>query len=214
MQDLSLYYGLAIQRHPDSVEDMRKEIWATYYHKISTDEKPQHHLCPIGKDSWCKWHQHEAKGTVYSHPPALDEETQQILKQIYEDLSENDLLERCLGSNTQNNNESFNSCVWRLVPKHIFCGKKILEIATQTAACIFNEGHRPILKILETMGCSLGPESLRFVEECDNARVRRADQRSSDASKQARIARKEARAVEDELYDAEEGLMYGPGIAD
>jgi len=26
MQDLFLYYGLAIQRHPDSVENMRKEI--------------------------------------------------------------------------------------------------------------------------------------------------------------------------------------------
>jgi len=64
------------------------------------------------------------------------------------------------------------------------------------------------------MGCFLGSESLRFVEECDNARVRRANQCSSDASKQARIARKEARAVEDELYDVEEGLMYGPGIAD
>ncbi|EFN76330.1 hypothetical protein EAI_16762, partial [Harpegnathos saltator] len=37
MQDLSLYYGLAIHRHPDSVEDMCNEIWATYYHKISTD---------------------------------------------------------------------------------------------------------------------------------------------------------------------------------
>jgi len=69
-------------------------------------------------------------------------------------------------------------------------------------------------KIFEAMGCFLGPESLRFVEECDNARIRRADHRSSDASKQARIARKEARAVEDEMYDAEEGLMYGPGIAD
>jgi len=64
------------------------------------------------------------------------------------------------------------------------------------------------------MGCFLGPESLHFVEECDNARVRRTDQRSSDASKETRITRKEARAVEDEMYDAEEGLMYGPGIAD
>jgi len=124
------------------------------------------------------------------------------LKPIYEDLSKNNLFERCLDSNTQNNNESFNSCVWRLVPKHIFCGKKILEIATQIAACIFNEGHRPILKIFETMGCFLGPESLRSVEEYDNARVRRVDQRSSDASKQVRITRKEARAVEDEMYDA------------
>lgn len=96
MQDLSLYYGLAIRRHPDSVEKMRSEIWATYYHKISTDEKPQHHFCPEGVESWCKWRQHEAAGTLasFSHPPALDEDTQQVLKPIYEELTQDDLLER------------------------------------------------------------------------------------------------------------------------
>lgn len=214
MQDLSLYYGLAIQRHPDSVKDMRREIWATYYHKISTDEKPQHDFCPVGENSWCKWQQHKVAKTPFSHPPALDKETQDILKRIYEKLSQNELLERCLGSNTQNDNESFNACVWRLAPKHVFCGKKILEIATYTAACIFNEGQKPILKILEVMGCSLGPGSLSFAEDCDNARVQRADQRSSFASKAARIARREARAAEEEVYDEEEGTMYGPGIAD
>ena len=98
--------------------------------------------------------------------------------------------------------------------KHLFSGKKILEIATHTAACIFNEGQKPILKILETMGCVLGPGSVRFAEDCDTLRVRQADRRSSDASKHARIARKEARAIENEMYDEEEGTMYGAGIAD
>ena len=139
----------------------------------------------------------------------LIQKTQDILKPIYEEL-----LERCLGSNTQNDNESFNACVWRLAPKHVFCGKKILEIATYTAACIFNEGQKPILKILEVMGCSLGPGSLSFAENCDNARVQRVDPRSSFASKNARIARREARAAEDKVYDEEGGTMYGPGIGD
>lgn len=35
MKDLSLYYGLAIRRVPDSVEEM-KEALAGFYHKIST----------------------------------------------------------------------------------------------------------------------------------------------------------------------------------
>ncbi|EFN81035.1 hypothetical protein EAI_05560, partial [Harpegnathos saltator] len=29
----------------------KKTIWATFYHKISTDENPQHNYCPIGADS-------------------------------------------------------------------------------------------------------------------------------------------------------------------
>ncbi|CAB0042858.1 unnamed protein product [Trichogramma brassicae] len=32
------------------------------------------------------------------------------------------LLQRCLGGHTQNNNESFNHCVWMMAPKHIFSG--------------------------------------------------------------------------------------------
>lgn len=48
--ELTTYYGLAIRRHPDSIEEMKKAIWATYYHKSSTDNKP-HQNCPSGVES-------------------------------------------------------------------------------------------------------------------------------------------------------------------
>lgn len=70
MQDLSLYYGLAIRRHTDSIENMKTEIWATFFHKISTDEGPQHSYCPAGANSWCKWRQHEAAGTLHNFKSA------------------------------------------------------------------------------------------------------------------------------------------------
>ena len=34
------HYGLAMLRHQDSVEEMYKEIWSTYFHMGSTDNKP------------------------------------------------------------------------------------------------------------------------------------------------------------------------------
>lgn len=55
IDELTIYYGLAIRRHCNSIEDMKKAILATLYHKISTNEKPQHHLCPEGPRSWCAW---------------------------------------------------------------------------------------------------------------------------------------------------------------
>ena len=121
---------------------MKKEIWAGFYHKISTDKKPQHSYCPACPESWCKCRKSEAEGTLntFEHPPALDNEAQEILKPVYEELTADNLLERCLGSNTQNNNESFNACIWQLAPKHQFVGKKIVKIATYCAACTFNEG--------------------------------------------------------------------------
>ena len=58
---LTRYYGNAIREHSDSHDKMSKAIWATFYHKSSTDAKPQHHLCPIGENSWCKWQKAKAK---------------------------------------------------------------------------------------------------------------------------------------------------------
>lgn len=216
LQELSTYYGLAIRRNSDSTERMRSEIWAAYYHKISTDENPQHSYCPPGSESWCKWRQSEAAGTLdtYEHPPALDDDAQQILKPIYEELTAENLLERCIGSNTQNNNESFNACVWHLAPKHLFAGKKIVDIATYISACIFNEGFASLLKIMETMGITIGPQAEQLARNRDERRVSSANRRSTDNSKEARTARQNERSEQIEEYERSEGILYGAGIAD
>ncbi|GFX49649.1 uncharacterized protein TNCV_4902911 [Trichonephila clavipes] len=41
------YYGLAIRKNLSSVEDMKRAIWAIYFHKLSTEDNPQHALCPL-----------------------------------------------------------------------------------------------------------------------------------------------------------------------
>ena len=51
INNLQKYYGLAILRHQDSVEEMYKHIRATYFHMGSTDDKPQHQNCTAGADS-------------------------------------------------------------------------------------------------------------------------------------------------------------------
>lgn len=38
---------------------------------------------------------------------------------IYEDFSEEYLLQRCLGRHTHDTNESFNSSIWIMIPKHL-----------------------------------------------------------------------------------------------
>jgi len=35
---LTVYYGLAIRRYSDSVENMKNAIWATFFHYSSTDD--------------------------------------------------------------------------------------------------------------------------------------------------------------------------------
>lgn len=211
IRDMSTYYNLAIQRYPDSVEDMKKEIWAGFYHKISTDDKPQHNRCDI---SWCKYLQNKAAKKPFSHKPAIAPEVQEIIRPIYESLTSDELLQRCLGRNTQNNNKSFNNCLWQLAPKHMFCGKNTIEIAAWISACLFNEGYKPLLSILDIMGVSVGEQAVRYAENRNRLRVKQAERRSSNDSKEARTQRKKNKAEQELTFQELEGLLYGAGIAD
>ncbi|GIY11775.1 uncharacterized protein CDAR_312281 [Caerostris darwini] len=99
--------------------------------------------------------------------PPLNDKVLEVIKPIYESLSADSLLERCLGSETQNNNESLNSLIWTFAPKHIHAGPKTIEIATFFAVSIFNEGFIPILKILDVMVITIGPDANAFAARRD-----------------------------------------------
>lgn len=135
------------------MNEMKKAIMATYYHLISTDMVPQHHYCPLGADSWYAYRVAEAQNAAqaYTHPPPLHPDVKKHILPIYEDLSRDDLLQRCLGGYTQNANESFNATVWRLAPKHLNCGSKIIEIAAYLAGGTFNDGYTFILEVMSDM---------------------------------------------------------------
>ena len=122
----------------------------------------------------------------------------------------NDLLQRCVGANTQNNNESYNAYIWQIAPKHILSGRKIVEISTYCAACSFNEGFQPILKI----SVSIGVKAKNLVQAYDEAHILKADKMSNEASKEQRMAGINARLEENEDYEKTEEIIYGSGIAD
>ena len=51
---LQYKYRLAILSNIPDLEAMRKAVFATLFHLMSTDEFPPHHnRCPTGQDSWC-----------------------------------------------------------------------------------------------------------------------------------------------------------------
>ncbi|GFW58990.1 uncharacterized protein TNCV_2830961 [Trichonephila clavipes] len=91
---------------------MKKAVYATLYHSISTYQNPQHSKCPIGVDSWCFYQSAKAKG----QKPGLHEQhvgtpiNKSFLPHIlssYQGLAANELLERCINSGTQNANEAY-----------------------------------------------------------------------------------------------------------
>ncbi|XP_050526570.1 uncharacterized protein LOC126897202 [Daktulosphaira vitifoliae] len=204
-------------RNQDNVDEMYKAIWATFYHLCSTDEKPNHDNCPEGAESWCAYRRAEAEGMLskfkHDYLP-LDPEVEKGLKPIYEDLSRHELLDRCKGSNTQNNNESYNGLLWHFSPKHLHNGLKTIELANFFATSIFNDGYSSILKIFNVMGVKVGPAARDYTALKDETRLRIADHRQRACSKEGRSSRRRASSAQQALFEEEEGELYGPGIAD
>lgn len=200
------YYGKAI-RSSTTIEEMKKKVWATYHHMSATDKKPSYQFCPKGSDSWCTYQKAVANKTVrqYKHKQNIPLVCLEACKKVFEDLTHDDLLQRCIGGFTQNPNESFNNVIWQRCPKVRFFGKKSVDIAAAEAAIQFNDGCRGKIRVLREMGVQPGRFCINWAIAADDARVVQAEQRAQESTKEARVARlkkrKEAeRAAEDDSY--------------
>lgn len=190
---------------------MKKEILAGYYHRISTDEYPRHEYCNL---EWCKFLKKKETNEPYTHKPALDLSVQNLVLPVFESLSSDELLTRCLGRNTQNCNESYNNLIWKIAPKSKFAGREVVEIASWIAACSFNEGSKLYLAIMDQIGIKIGETAMAWSEQIDEVRVSQAERRSTEQSKEGRIQKKKALADRLQLLTEVEDLQYSLGMAD
>lgn len=56
IDDLQRYYGLAIRKNSTNFECMQNAT-------MSSDDNPQHDLCPVGDDKWCKFNKNKDTNT-------------------------------------------------------------------------------------------------------------------------------------------------------
>uniref|UniRef100_A0ABD2XHY0 Uncharacterized protein n=1 Tax=Trichogramma kaykai TaxID=54128 RepID=A0ABD2XHY0_9HYME len=169
---------------------MKNAIWSTYYHYSSNDDNPKHQNCPRDENSWCEWQKAAIKGEFKSFKhsyAALPTDVLVAVKPIYEDLSKDSLLERCVKGFTQNNNESLNQIIWKITPKILSGTSNIVEIAANVASCVFNEGCFALLAFLEEMCVSLGPSAHEWARLQDMHRITRADKKLQMQLKKAEL---------------------------
>lgn len=90
------YYGKAI-RASSTLDEMKQACWAIFYHKASTDADPQHGLCPLGLESWCKYNRAAAQGLPCpEHTNSLPLDIMEAIKPVFVSLCDPNLLKRCL----------------------------------------------------------------------------------------------------------------------
>ena len=199
-----------------SVDDMARNIWAAYYHSISTDDSQHHDNCPKGLGSWC-WDQIElAKGV--KHPKRkegdpsstfLNSTVAEYVKPVYDRLTRPDLLNSCLLGATQNANESLHSLIWAKCPKHNFAGYKRVYIATALAVGEFNAGSVTTRQLLSEIGCRVNSVNVKMGCKRDRQRIARAEEAQKTVDQQRREKRKNAQAaLRQEVEAAEGGPSY------
>lgn len=133
-------------------------------------------------------------------------------KPVYEDLSKDELLERCVGGFTQYNYESFNQLIWKITPKILPACSKTNGIAALLAACTLNEEISTILLIMHGMQLKLDPKFPRICP--NNGCVCAAEKKSTSQSREARIRHRQEQKNAMDIVAAEGSLLNGPVIED
>lgn len=169
---LQSYYGIALRNKHESVQEKAKAAWASFFHHAATDKDPCHNHCPKGETSWCKYNQAVAKEEV---PPShtrmgllfskMTYEEKDIVKQVYRELASPNLLQKCMGGQTQNPNESLHSSVWNKCPKAKFAGLARVVFISQVTVLEHNFGHKRGNLMTSLFGsCEESEESLQQLE--------------------------------------------------
>lgn len=204
IDSLQVFYGKAIRENLNSVDDMKKAVWASYFHKSSTDAHPIHNLCPKGDNTWCKYR--KDPGT-YEHKNSLPRDVLDKIKPVYRVLAHPDLLSKCVHGKTQNSNESFNSVMWNRCPKTKFCGLSVVKIAMYDAILCFNEGESTRFEVMKRAGMEGGLFTKHIFNSIDKKKIDAKEVALSHLEKEARKQRRSVRREREDEDDPD--YSYG-----
>lgn len=210
---LQNYYGIAIRRNTGKgIKNMKKSIWGAFFHVASSKNNVWHDHCEPGPDSWCKYQVDLVnKTSTYKPGPGLKEDVIKHIKPILNDLSRDDLLEKCLHGKTQNQNESFNGTIWNRIPKTTYVGKQQFEIGVYDAVAHFNVGSKAAVLIYEKLGMRPGMHMLQGSVTKDVNRIENSKRQSTEAKKLRRRYLRASKKHSTDKNKAKEGKVYGAG---
>ena len=133
------------------------------------------------------------------------------IKPVFDQLSSNALLERCVDGFTQNAAESFNSVSWNLCPKRTFVGSTTVDLCAGLAVITYNDGHQKLEEVFLELGMKTGIHSNAFLKNQDKQRVQLSVKRASDAEKRIRQAKRKLRRETEDIAAEKEGKTYENG---
>ena len=204
---LQNYYGLAVRENLHDIDKMAKAIKAFLYHVASSDDNPQHELCPDTEDSWCGY---KKDPTTYHHKNGIPKSIVELIEPIYESLSDESLLEKCTHGLTQNVNECLNGLIWERCPKSTYVEQETVALSSYLAVLKFNEGDILFLKLFSDLDIIPGLFTTNGALHCDTDRIKL----SSKSTEKVKKRRKTLRHMRKNFVDSSEqneGKTYEAG---
>ncbi|GFO29594.1 hypothetical protein PoB_005609900 [Plakobranchus ocellatus] len=98
---------------------------------------------------------HQGKSSCYLAPYVTE-----AVRPVYERLTTDALLSCCLRGMTQNANESLHAHIWQRCPKHLFAGRKRIELATTMAIANFSCGRLGLQQFISAAGCNVNSNTI------------------------------------------------------
>ena len=188
---------------------MKKSIKAIQCHMMKNGklhQKKQHQYCPKSDNTWCKYWKDKNDGTeLYNEDNRLPEVFMADLDPIFQRLSKDDLLNRCLKGVKQNQNEAANGILWSKCPKTKFCGARRVRIAACATIAAFNTGAASQDVTLQLCGVTPGIQTMRGLRKQDATRMKNAAKKMTE---KYRRRRQKLRAKKKDKVDRE---SYQPG---
>lgn len=210
---LTSYYRKAIKDNAPDVMKMKTAIFASLFHSMSTNKKPQHQKCPAGPASWCFYNRAMALGEkVPDHnkmKTKLSEDVVAKILPVYQRLASDEILNKCKSGKTQNSNESVHSLIWKYCPKDTFVSKKRVEFAAISAIGQFNMGCEASLLIKECENVS--SPALSIAKRRDQRRLKQSLHRDTAAYKTTFRNRKYNKKKQEKKQTQKEGISYAAG---
>jgi len=211
---LQNYYGMAIRQNSGDLESMKKATAASLFHVASSAKNNYHTHCPKGPNSWCLFNADQANKTSKYVPGAgLPLKVIKAVKPIYQELTNESLLQKYTHGQTQNRKESFNGMIWHRVPKDVYVGRQTFETGVYDAVAHFNIGNLATLKVLELLGFEPGTYTKLGCSSLNQDRVTNAKRHTTDNFIfRRRIIRGNRKRKADD-HEGAEGKLYCSGIA-
>ena len=209
---LQNYYGIAVRSNVGNLQGMKKAIHASLFHVASSKTNVWHDHCPRGESSWCRYQADKVTGLeTYKPGSGLPMDVIKQIKPIYNDLSRDDLLQKCLHGKTQNQNEAFNALIWERVPKATYVSLKHMQFGTYDAIAHFNIGRKSSCLIMEKLGMVPGRYMTKLCQNINQKRLYFSKQKSTEkARKRRKIIRGLKKANMDAIEETE-GVVYEAG---